>query len=254
MYFFVVIISGFLLKLVGIGALHLEHRFELFNQFLNSSSCAGCLQVGHKIIPRFLSSGSLGNWKQKIHLKSSIDKIVALGLNFCKSRVFDVVVWPEGTVLVVFWEEVLVVVLGVSLDDGRESLRGPDKDLEGLEVLELEIVEFWDVVRVGVEEGEVEAGAGVDCISAILFLLRARNSGVITGSASLFLKTPKTTNKINEKILNINSIVSKYAWMGDIEKTSYNNVKNKGLRSPAITNIIVNTNPNFREPNAFLPI
>ena len=74
------IILGLRRKLDGIGVLHLEQRFEVRNQSLNSSACAGYLQFGHIIIPLPLSSGNFGNLKQKIHLKSSVDINAAFGL------------------------------------------------------------------------------------------------------------------------------------------------------------------------------
>jgi len=47
---------------------------------LNSSACAGYLHFGHIIIPLPLSFGNSGNLKQKMHLKSSIERFEALGL------------------------------------------------------------------------------------------------------------------------------------------------------------------------------
>jgi hypothetical protein len=72
------------------GALHREQRPDVLSQSLNSSAWAGYLQFGHKIIPLPLSLGYSGNLKQKIHLKSSIDKFAAFGLYNLKFACFMV--------------------------------------------------------------------------------------------------------------------------------------------------------------------
>ncbi|MHA1508898.1 MAG: hypothetical protein ACTSO6_09380 [Promethearchaeota archaeon] len=59
-------------------------------QSLNSSAWEGYLHLGHTTTPRPLSSGSFGNLKQKMHLKSSNDKYDALGLKLLRFRTFGV--------------------------------------------------------------------------------------------------------------------------------------------------------------------
>ena len=100
------------------GALQREQRFEVLIQSLNSSAWEGYLHFGHTTTPRPLSSGSFGNLKQKMHLKSSNDKYDALGLKLVRLRTFGVGL----TVVVRDMFDVLVLVVclrdvGVILDD-----------------------------------------------------------------------------------------------------------------------------------------
>ena len=109
---------GLRLKLDGIGALQREQRFDVLDQSLNSSAWEGYLHFGHTTTPRPLSSGSFGNLKQKIHLKSSTDKYDALGLKLLRFRIFEVVL----TAVVRDMFEVLDLLVclrevGVVLDD-----------------------------------------------------------------------------------------------------------------------------------------
>ena len=122
MYTTVGIISMCWMKFIEIGLSHLEQSLELFSQFLNSSACAGCLQWGQIIIPLFSSAGSVGNWKQKIHLKSSLLSIPAFGFNLFKLYVFFLVaelwVWVglwTGFELLWLWLCVLWLFLGGDL-------------------------------------------------------------------------------------------------------------------------------------------